>query len=286
MKLMTLQNVVRGDVAARPSVHVKSPYVADVNIADKSIITHSASLGCCGLADKSAIVYALPIAKRTSGLDDRTCSHRICLSVVREPAKGSETVVGVYPKYAEDLAEQALVKDCIPGLQKVRVYRRETTVTASGVKSRFDFSGVDENGTPFLMEIKNVPLADYEDMWANDRKRLPADAYAGRDSKSKVAYFPEGYRKKKNAVVSPRALKHICELADIKKSMNVRCILCFVIQRDDVAQFSPSIVDPEYREAVFEARRQGVEIIAMVVKWTVVDGSATAHFVRADLPVV
>jgi len=286
MELMTLQNIVCGEVVARPSRRVKSPYVADVNVSDKSVIAHSASLGCCGLADATAVVYLLPSAKRAKGGDDRTCSHRICLSVVREPAKGSETVVGVYPKYAEDLAEKALVKNCIVGLQHVRVYKRETTVTASGVTSRFDFSGIDGNGTPFLMEIKNVPLADYEDMWANDRKRLPADAYAGRTAGSKIAYFPEGYRKKKNAVVSPRALKHIRELAEIKQTMNVRCILCFVIQRDDVAQFSPSIVDPEYRDAVFEARRVGVEIIAMVVKWTVVDGRATAHFVRADLPIL
>jgi hypothetical protein len=58
MELMTLQNIVRGEVSARPSRFVKSPYVADVNIADKSVIAHSASLGCCGLADKTAVVYS------------------------------------------------------------------------------------------------------------------------------------------------------------------------------------------------------------------------------------
>ncbi len=281
---MILSNVVLGEVVARPSVHIKSPYVADVRVGGKSVIAHSASLGCCGLADATSTVYLLPTSVKD---DERKCSHRVCLSIVREPAKGSETVVGIYPKYAEDLAEKALVKNCIPGLQNVQAYRRETALKIEGlVDSRFDFSGIDGNGTPFLMEIKNVPLADYEDMWSNDRKRLPADAYAGRAFESKVAYFPEGYRKKKNDVVSPRALKHIRELAAIKAVSKTRCLLCFVIQRDDVAQFSPSIVDPEYREAVFEARRGGVEIIAMVVKWTVVDGKATAHFVRADLPIV
>ena len=281
---MILPDVVVGEVVARPSRRIKSPYVADVHIDGKSIIAHSASLGCCGLADATSTVYLLPSVAKS---DTQKCSHRICLSLVREPAKGSETVVGIYPKYAEDLAEKALVKNCIPGLQNVMAYRRETALKIEGlVDSRFDFSGIDGDGTPFLMEIKNVPLADYEDMWSNDRKRLPADSYSGRASESKVAYFPEGYRKKKNDVVSPRALKHIRELAAIKAVSKTRCLLCFVIQRDDVAQFSPSIVDPEYREAVFAARRGGVEIIAMVVKWTVVDGKARAHFVRADLPIV
>ena len=133
---------------------------------------------------------------------------------------------------------------------------------------------------PFIMEVKNVPLADYEDITAKDRK---GKCYDDRPLNSKVAYFPDGYRKKSTDTVSPRALKHIRELTLIKRESKTRCIMCYVIQRTDVDRFQPSIIDPEYRAAVKEAVEAGVEIITMVVQWTV-DGAA--HFVRDDLPVM
>jgi DNA-binding sugar fermentation-stimulating protein len=57
--------------------------------------------------------------------------------------------------------------------------------------------------------------------------------------------------------------------------------MCYVIQRTDVDRFQPSIIDPEYREAVKEAIEAGVEMITLVVKWTR-DGEA--YFIRDDLP--
>ena len=130
------------------------------------------------------------------------------------------------------------------------------------------------------MEVKNVPLADYEDITAKDRK---GKCYDDRPLNSKVAYFPDGYRKKSTDTVSPRALKHIRELTLIKRESKTRCIMCYVIQRTDVDRFQPSIIDPEYRAAVKEAIDAGVEIITMGVQWT---GDGAAHFVRDDLPVM
>ena len=66
------------------------------------------------------------------------------------------------------------------------------------------------------MEVKNVPLADYEDVTAKERAKMD---FSGRDFNSKVAYFPDGYRKKTTDPVSPRALKHIRELTLIKKEI-------------------------------------------------------------------
>jgi len=129
------------------------------------------------------------------------------------------------------------------------------------------------------MEVKNVPLADYEDITAKDRKNK---CYDDRQYDSKVAYFPDGYRKKSSDPVSPRALKHIRELTLIKKESITRCIMCYVIQRTDVNRFQPSIIDPEYRQAVKEAIEAGVEIITLVIKWT---NTGEAYFVRDDLPI-
>jgi hypothetical protein len=40
--------------------------------------------------------------------------------------------------------------------------------------------------------------------------------FEDRDFNSKVAYFPDGYRKKAKDTISPRALKHILELTYLK----------------------------------------------------------------------
>jgi DNA-binding sugar fermentation-stimulating protein len=57
--------------------------------------------------------------------------------------------------------------------------------------------------------------------------------------------------------------------------------MCYVIQRTDIDRFQPSILDPEYREAVRVAVATGVEIITLVVRWT---KEGEAYFIRDDLP--
>ncbi len=105
-------------------------------------------------------------------------------------------------------------------------------------------------------------------------------SFDDRDINSKVAYFPDGYRKKSTDPVSPRALKHINELALIKGMSKTRCIMCYVIQRTDVDRFQPSVIDPQYREAFKNAVNSGVEIITMVVQWT---REGEAYFIKDDL---
>jgi DNA-binding sugar fermentation-stimulating protein len=286
--VLKLENLIEGNVVKRPSKFIKTPYVADIIPIgwDKSILGHTASLGCCGLADVGATVLMAPVPKnkKTNNKNDNStdklkCEYRVYLSIFKE--RGNEMIIGIHPKLAEDLTENALKNNMLSRLLNVQRYKRETTIYVEGkVDSRFDFSGVDKNGTPFLMEVKNVPLADYEDITAKDRKQK---CYDDRCQNSKVAYFPDGYRKKSTSPISPRALKHIRELTLIKKESITRCIMCYVIQRTDVDKFQPSIIDPEYRAAVKNAIDIGVEIITMVVGWTK-DGEA--YFVRDDLPIL
>ena len=270
MKLIQLNGLVEGFVVKRPSKNIKSPYVADVLCKDgNETLAHTASLGCCGLAEAGATVLIAPIISKSA-----KCSYRVYCSIFREKEKDHETIVGIYPKLAEDLVEQAMNRNCLSSLQNVCAYRRETTIRVDGkVNSRFDFTGIDQNQTPFIMEVKNVPLADYE--------QRGNKCYDDRAPNSKVAYFPDGYRKKSTDTISPRAVKHLAELTLIKQESVTRCILCFVIQRSDVERFQASIVDPEYAQALKNAMSVGVEVIRMVVHWSR-DGQAS--FVRDDLP--
>ena len=288
--LMKLDDLIEGKVIKRPSKIIKSPYVADIILltldSDKQneeILGHTASLGCCGLADVGATILMSKIqTKATKEIKEKPkCEYRVYLSCFIDKERNQQTIVGIHPKLAEDLTEQALTGNYLSKLQNVKTYKRETVIYVEDkVDSRFDFSGIDENGLPFIMEVKNVPLADYEDITAIERKKRN---YSERDFGSKVAYFPDGYRKKATDTVSPRALKHIRELTLIKKESKTRCIMCYVIQRTDVDRFTISVLDPQYREAVCFAIENGVEIITMVVEWT---RDGTAYFVKDDLILV
>jgi DNA-binding sugar fermentation-stimulating protein len=277
--MLQIDNLIEGQVIKRPSKYIKTPYVADIipYNDEKSILGHTASLGCCGLADVGATILMSPVPKTKKRNDDKLhCEYRVYLSVIKEI--NEEIIIGIHPKLAEELAESALKNNLLNILQDVKRYSRETVIRVKGkVDSRFDFSGIDCNGVPFIMEVKNVPLADYEDITAKDRK---GKCYDDRWADSKVAYFPDGYRKKVTDTVSPRALKHIKELTLIKRESKLRCIMCYVIQRTDVSSFQPSVIDPQYRTAFYEAMEAGVEIITMVVQWT---REGSAYFIKDNL---
>lgn len=280
--ILKINDLIEGEVMKRPSKYIKTPYVADIKICSTSsmILGHTASLGCCGLADVGASVLMAPVPKNKTenkkNSDKLHCEYRVYLSIIRE--KEQEMIVGINPKLAEELTEAAVKNNLLTRLQNVRSYKKETKIYVPDlVDSRFDFTGIDENGVPFIMEVKNVPLADYEDVTAKERKKMCFD---DRCINSKVAYFPDGYRKKSTDTVSPRALKHINELALIKRMSKTRCIMCYVIQRTDADRFQPSVIDPEYRAAFKEAVKSGVEIITMVVQWT---KQGEAYFIKDDL---
>jgi DNA-binding sugar fermentation-stimulating protein len=278
---MKIDNLIEGQVIKRPSKYIKTPYVADIMCEDEEVLGHTASLGCCGLADVNAtvLISLSPESKsKPKNQANMKCSHTVYLSVLRD--RGNEQVIGIHPKLAETLTELALTANLLTRLQNIRKYRRETAIYIKDkIDSRFDFTGIDQNGIPFIMEVKNVPLADYEDVTAKERAKMD---FSDREFNSKVAYFPDGYRKKSSDPVSPRALKHIRELTLIKRETNTRCIMCYVIQRTDADRFQPSVIDPEYRNAFKEAINAGVEIITMVVSW---NKAGEAYFVRDDLPI-
>jgi DNA-binding sugar fermentation-stimulating protein len=272
MFILKIEDLIEGQILKRPSKQIKSPYVADANISDKEILAHTASLGCCGLCETGSTILFAPMKNK----DPTKCIYSAQLAIINE--KNNEIIIGIHPKLAEQLVEKCLTNNYLSILKNVKSYRRETVIFVENkVDSRFDFSGIDENGVPFIMEVKNVPLADYEDICAKDRK---GKCYDDLPYNSKVAYFPDGYRKKSDDTVSPRALKHIKELTLIKKESKTRCIMCYVIQRTDVDRFQPSIIDPQYREAVKLALEAGVEIITLVIEWT---KQGEAYFVKDDL---
>jgi DNA-binding sugar fermentation-stimulating protein len=293
--LISLSNLIEATVIKRPSKIIKSPYVSDLKLEndDEEHLGHSPSLGCCGLADngrKVLVQYIDNNNKSKNKKDDSKlkCTYRIYLAIHQEGINEginegmNEEIIGIYPKLAEELFENALNKNLISKLINIKEYKRETKVFIDGhVDSRFDFSGIDENGTKFILEIKNVPLADYEDLPSKERKKMD---FSKREFNSKVAYFPDGYRKSSKEPISARAIKHLENLTYLKNlhQEDIRCLICFVIQRNDVDRFQPSVIDPHYIDALKNAYNNGVEIIALKIRW---DRDGNSYFVSDTLPI-
>ena len=270
--LYQVEEPIFGIIVKRPSLQCKTPYVADVQIEDKEIMGHSPSLGCCGLADKGATVLLSKIKSKNKNIK---CSHRIEVGMYKENDK--EVYIGINPKLGESIAENALLCGLIQGLSNIRKYAKEKTI----MNSRFDFIGLDMDKRPFVLEIKNVPLADYVDVPKKERKNYTS-FIQNKQFHEKIAYFPDGYRKNSTDVVSPRALKHIQELEEIAKTSETRAILCFIVQRSDVSSFQPSNIDLTYRKAVQQAWLNGVEIKTIQVGW---NEYGNCRFIRNDLPI-
>ena len=284
--LVKLNDLILVKIVSRPSKVCKTPYVADIELEDGTIVqAHCASLGCCGLCEKDCYVYASPMKSNCVQSKSKVCSYKIYLAnfceekVIANQHITNNQLIGIDPKLAETLVENALTKNYLKTLMHVKTYKREVCL----LNSRFDFAGIDEQGKYFVLEVKNVPLADYADVSSVERKKMTKNGdFANLDINKKISYFPDGYRKKKGQVVSERALKHINELAEISHSKIIRPIICFVIQRTDVSSFQASLLDPIYKAAFNDAISQGVEVIVLVVSW---NAQGEASFVSCDLPV-
>ena len=255
MELFRIDTLFKGTILKRPSSQCRSPYVADILLdgTDTPVVAHAPALGCCGYADKDKEVYV------TVHPHPKKCTHVIHLAHVQE--KQFTYLIGMHPKSAEKIVQTCLTKGCIDSLEDITQLQREQTF----LHSRFDFVCKDKQGNQTIIEVKNVPCGDYEDIPNKEKK---TKNYSDRDVFSKIAYFPDGYRKQKKDTVSPRALKHVQELQQLKQSNpTIRCILIFVIQRPDCSTFQASNLDTQYKEALRNAYIHGVEVIPIQIHW-------------------
>ena len=93
-QLIKLDNLIEGQFIKRPSKYIKTPYVADILLNNEEVLGHTASLGCCGLADVNAtvLVSLSPESKSKSSKlvknkANMRCSHTVYLSIVKNNNK-------------------------------------------------------------------------------------------------------------------------------------------------------------------------------------------------------
>ena len=76
MLLLKLNDLIKVKIISRPSKICKTPYVADIELEDGSIVqAHTASLGCCGLCEKDCYVYASPMLSNCPQSKSKVCKY-------------------------------------------------------------------------------------------------------------------------------------------------------------------------------------------------------------------
>jgi len=244
--------LVKAKVLSRPSKKIKSPYLADILIDDKEYICHSAPLGCSGHIVEGSIVWVLEKEKSKTH-----SSHQIYL------IEENGILIGCHPLVANKIANQLLRNQLV--LPNTTNIVSETTIN----DCRFDFiAKCDEKMT--IIEVKSVPIADYFDGTSKEVQEYLKE-FPQESKLEKIAIFPycttAGKRKLSKEPLSERALKHVESLTNLSKTY--KCVLLFIVQRNDVSKFCITKLDPIYKDACKKALDSNVIIKAISVKWDI-----------------
>ena len=247
MQLYNIPETYNATIISRPSKTIKSPYLADIyleNDTETIYMCHTPSLGCCGMIIPGAQVI---VGKIKNGVKAQyVLYHVLC----------KNRMIGTHPLIAQKIGKAYLMEQ-YPSL----TWYNEKVIKTGG--SRFDYVGYNNDTLEMVVECKAIPLGDIEDY---DMKTRKIRGYMNdMDNTNKIAIFPDGFRKKSTEPVSPRALKHIKELAEIN---NCTRMLLFICQRNDCTRFTISKLDPIYRDAVLNAMKQGVLVKCIAVDWS------------------
>jgi len=302
--LLQVVGITKGRVLCRPSVKLRKENIADVLIMKDStyILTHTPSYECTGLANTGCDVYVAHCPPEEEAEYELVTefgerfTHTMFLAEFRENPE-NEQIICINPKVAIELMESVLEKNLISCLLNIRDMKRNVPMFLEGkVNSTFNLVGFCEDNVPFIMEVANVPFAEYrpeeqaidkanyEKAKAEKEAAQAARAAAGiveEEKKKKegeeeeddeyvyypylkASYFPEANSKAVNAAT----IKRINDLAMIAKESVVRCVLGYIIERTDINKFEISNHNPEYRQAVINAVSCGVHILPVVVSWT------------------
>lgn len=228
-----LEQMQRVTVLKRPSASIKSPYVADIQLDNGTVaMCHTPGLGCCGLVEAGRVIYVKPAASKTA----KTAWTAVLAECTDET--GVYTV-GIHPMISQKAAASALDRLGYDGVK----WQSEVAVDEH---TRLDYVGTLPNGKKVYVEVKNAMVSG---MLSTPRV-------------SRRALFPDGFRKKKDEPVSPRAVKHAETLAVLAKRPDTEAaILLYTVPRDDCGdglEINPR--DPIYCRAVWAAIRAGVKV--------------------------
>ena len=183
------------------------------------------------------------------------------VSVCDKELNNKQIWIGSNPLNANKIFSECISNNYLNEFKKYIVEKAEVKI----LNSRLDFLLSNIKNEKCYVEVKNVPLVDYNPNLHDDNKKL---LFGSTKNYKRAAIFPAGYKKSKLDCISSRAYKHLEDLIELKKQ-NIRVCLVFILQREDPLIFKPNYIgDIKYSNKLKEAYDYGVEIYAYKFKWT------------------
>ena len=286
--VLQVVGITEAKILSRPSTRIGDHTVSDVVIyrENRKVLAFTPSLSCDGMSDTGSdvfVAYCPPEEDDISHLSftGEKITHTVFLSYFKETVNNVQ-IMAINDKLAMEIMESAIEKNLMAILPPVKQFKRNTLMHLEGkIDSVFSFVGICEDDSQFVMEIYNVPYAEYNhgepDAFQN---AITANRFdmTEMDYNTKSAYFPE-----KNNTNNAELVKKIKDLTTIASESAVRCILGYVVQRTDIDKLELSRYNDEYRLAVKKALEYGVRVMPIVISWT---ATGVAFFVTDELPVV
>ena len=240
--------LIRATVVKRPSLSIKSPYVADIVLEDgTTALCHTPSLGCCGLVERDRIVYVV------AAKDGSKSKTAYTVQIAECSDSDGIYYVGIHPMVSQH-ASRALLQE----ISAIATWKSEVKIND---ETRIDYVGTLPNNKKIYVEVKTAPVSIEIKLSRNTRHSV----------------FPEGYRKKITDTISPRAVKHANTLKELLIHENTEaCVLLYMVPRNDCCGLKINRTDPIYNTAVKEAQEAGVQLKAFSLNYTL-DGIITKN---------
>ncbi len=191
----------------------------------------------------------------------------------------NDQYIAINPKLGNEITESLIEKKLINLLPSVKTFKRNVPMYLEDkVDSVFSFMGFCDDNIPFIIDVNNVPYAEYRH---GERRHevgpgSPPSGSIKNKHFTKTAYFPG-----KECDNTDEMIKRISDIITIKKESFTRCYIAYIIQRTDISHFEISKYNPEYQDIIKKAIHVGVHIIPIVISWT---NEGVALFVTDNLP--
>ena len=256
-ELIQFQNIVQLEVIQRPSIKIKSPYVADAkNKNGDEFLVHTPGLGLADQCLPGSKIFATPSKNKSSKTD------YIAQSVFINERGYGKTLIGANPHTAELIGKEIIKSNIWNPYSKYEICNKKP--------AHIDYLGdiyLKAQNEYIIIEMKNVICASYNPNIKVDRRYV---FYDNRVPFRRSGTYPNGARSQKykgESVVSERSIRQIDSM--IKDKEKYQFAIVFLVNRGDCTAFKPNWQrDPIYSKKLVKAVDNGINVYALGVNWT------------------
>ena len=263
-ELIQFQNIMQLEILHRPSIKIKSPYVADaINKDGDEFLVHTPGLGLADQCLPGSKIFATPSKNKSSKTD------YIAQSVSVNERDYGKTLIGANPHTAALIGKEILKSNLWNPYPNYKVCSKKP--------AHIDYLGdiyLKAQNKYIIIGMKNVICASYDPNIKVDRRYV---FYDNKIPFRRSGTYPNGERSQKyrgKSVVSKRSVRQIDSM--IKDKEKYQFAIMFLVNRGDCTTFKPNWQrDPIYSKKLVKAVKNGIDVYALGINWT----NSTCNFI-------